>query len=102
MSVITTKSTTLTVAENSGKTLIGIAAPIDTRYSSGQLTISVKSLPTDGTVYLANGSKVYVGEKLSVKQLTNLYFKANTGLFGTNSTFSYTVTDPAGTSVTGT
>lgn len=102
MSTIATKSTILTVDENSGKTLIGIAAPADTKYSSSQLTILVKSLPTDGTIYLANGSKVYAGEKLSVKQLTNLYFKPNTGLFGTSSTFSYTVSDPAGTSVTGT
>ena len=101
MSNITTSVTTLTVGENSAKMLIGIAAPIDTNYSSSNLTITVASLPTDGTIYLPGGSKVYIGEKLSVKQLTGLLFKPKTGLFGTHSTFSYTVKDPSGTSVTG-
>ena len=42
----------LTVAGNSGDTLIGIDAPTDSRYSAAQLTITVTALPTDGTVML--------------------------------------------------
>ncbi len=94
---ITTTSATLTVSENADATTIGLVAPVDTRYSASQLTIKVTGLPTDGTVLLADGvTKVYVGESLTVAQLTGLKFRAIPGVFGQSSKFSYTVTDPSG------
>ena len=50
-----TTAASLTVAGNSGLTLIGIAAPTDPNYSAAQLTIKVTGLPNDGTVFLADG-----------------------------------------------
>ncbi len=62
---ITTTSASLTVSENAAATTIGIAAPVDNKYSASQLTITVTSLPTDGTVMLADGvTQVYMGEIL--------------------------------------
>src|SRR6266700_2185670 len=91
---ITTTSETLTVSENTNATPIGLVAPIDTGYSASQLTIKVTGLPTDGTVLLADGvTAVYIGEILTVAQLTGLKFLATSGVFGKTSTFSYTVTD---------
>ena len=102
-SKLTTTVAALTVAENSGPTAIGIVAPKDTRYSSGQLTITVTSLPTDGTVLLADGvTAVFVGEMLTVAQLTGLEFKPTSGIFGQSATFTYSVTDPSHSTATGT
>src|SRR5712691_3505960 len=99
---ITTTSRTLTVPENTIATTIGLVAPIDTGYSASQLTIKVTGLPTDGTVLLADGvTAVYVGEVLTVAQLTGLKFLATSGVFGTSSTFSYSVSDPSGTKASG-
>src|SRR5258706_454347 len=50
-----TISASLTVAENSGPTAIGIAAPTDPNFSASQLAIQVTSLPSDGTVLLSDG-----------------------------------------------
>ncbi|HET9849835.1 MAG TPA: hypothetical protein VFR68_14925, partial [Candidatus Dormibacteraeota bacterium] len=101
-SLIKTTSGSLTVNENSGLTSIGIQGPTDTIYFPDRLAITVTALPTDGTIYLADGvTKIYIGEVLTVAQLTTLLFKPTSGLFGTSSTFTYKVTDPSGTSATG-
>jgi hypothetical protein len=92
----------LTVAENSGATPIGIPAPTDTNYAAKRLTVTVRGLPSDGTVYLAGGTRVAVGQKLSVSQLTGLTFKPTTGQFSQSSSLSYSVLDPSGRSATGT
>jgi hypothetical protein len=102
MSRIRTSSTNLTVYENSGLTNIQIPPPTDNRYSSSLLIITVRALPTDGTIFLADGvTKVSVGETLTVAQLTGLKFGAAPGLFGVSSTFAYSVTDPSRSSATG-
>src|SRR5438477_356121 len=49
-----TTPVSLTVAGNSGPTLIGIALPTDPNYASAQLTITVTGLPNDGTVLLGD------------------------------------------------
>src|SRR5579863_39352 len=100
-SKLTTTATTLLVSENSAATSIDIAAPVDTNYASSQLTVKVKSLPTDGTIYLANGLPIFVGETLTVSQLTALLFRPASGKFNQSSTFSYTVKDPSGVVATG-
>jgi len=99
---ITTTPASLTVAENAGPTRIGIVAPTDPNYPAKQLTVTVNSLPSDGTVYLAGGTRVAVGQKLGVAQLTGLTFKPTTGQFSQSSSFSYSVSDPSGRSATGT
>src|SRR5205807_610506 len=64
---------------------------------------TVAALPDDGTVLLSDGvTAVYVGETLTVLQLTGLEFKPTMGAFGQSSTFTYKVTDPSGRSATGT
>src|ERR1043166_1090843 len=103
VSSITTIPESLTVQENAGLTSLGILAPSDSVYPTAKLTITVTALPTDGTIYLSDGvTAVHVGQKLTVAQLTTLLFKAKPGLFGTSSTFIYTVTDPSGTTAKGT
>src|SRR5271169_2053238 len=106
----TTKATTppattaasLTVAENAPATAIGIVAPTDLTYKAKELTVTVNGLPSDGTVYLANGTTaVTVGETLTVAQLTGLTFKPVAGQSSQSSTFNYTVTDPADLSAAG-
>jgi hypothetical protein len=96
-----TTTATLTVAENSGPTPIGIAAPSDSNYAASQLTITVMGLPTDGTVLLADGIAVTVGETLTVAQLTGLLFIPTAGATNECSGFTYSVTDPSGQTVTG-
>src|SRR5437762_4790067 len=100
---LTTTPDTLTVAESSGLTPIGVVPPKDTQYPSSKLIIKVTSLPSDGTIFLSDGvTRIYVGEKLTVTQLTGLLFKPTAGLFGTSSTFTYSVSDPSGATATGT
>ncbi len=90
-------SPTLTVAGNAAATALGIAAPTDPNYGSGQLAITAAGLPSDGTVTLADGTTaVAAGQALTSDQLTSLRFKPTPGLFNANSTFAYTVSDPAG------
>ncbi len=88
-------SASLTAAENSAATPIGIAAPTDPVYPASQLTVTVGTLPTDGTVTLADGvTPLTAGEILTVAQLTGLEFTPTQGAFATSSSFSYSVTDP--------
>ena len=102
-STLTTTPDSLTVNENSGVSAIGILAPKDSLYAASRLTVTVTGLPTDGTVYLSDGTtSVRLGATLSVTQLIGLKFKPTTGLFGTSSTFTYRVSDPSGTTATGT
>ena len=99
-SLVTTPAS-LTVAENSVATAIGIKAPSDVSFSSSQLTVTVNALPTDGTVLLANGTTpVAVGQSLSVSQLTGLLFKPTQDNTGKTSSFGYSVSDPAGNTAT--
>ncbi len=100
---VTTSPSSLIVAEGAAATAIGIATPTDTSYSTAQLTVTTASLPSDGTVLLADGvSAVTAGEGLTAGQLGGLMFKPATGLFGRSSTFGYSVADPAGNVGTGT
>jgi hypothetical protein len=93
----------LTVATNSGVTPIGISAPVDASFSSAALTVNVTGLPTDGKVFLSNGTtQVGTGQSLTVTQLTGLTFVPATGVSAQTSTFKYRVTDPAGASAAGT
>ncbi|MBV9859689.1 MAG: hypothetical protein JO038_06270, partial [Alphaproteobacteria bacterium] len=59
-------------------------------------------LPSDGTVYLADGATPVVnGETLTTTQLTGLTFKPTANLFGQSSTFTYSVTDAANNTANG-
>ena len=99
MSDLIASSASLTVAENSLATAIGIPAPVDTNYPSSALTVTVTALPADGIVLLADGlTPVSLGETLSVQQLTGLTFRPTFNSFGESSTFAFTVSDPAGDS----
>ena len=99
---LVTTAQSLTVAENSGATPIGIKAPNDANFASSQLSVSVTALPTDGTVLLANGSTpVTVGESLTVSQLTGLLFNPTQDNTGHTSSFAYSVSDPAGKTAVG-
>src|SRR5581483_11766592 len=99
---LTTTPDSLTVAQNAPATAMGIKAPTDSLYSATQLTVTMNGLPSDGSVFLADGTTaVTAGEKLSVAQLTGLMFKPTTGQSSVSSSFNYTVTDPSGLSATG-
>ena len=95
-------SPTLPVAENAAATAIGIIAPSDPNYDASQLAITVGTPPTDGAVTLADGTAVTAGESLTIAQLTGLAFTPSAGLFNATSSFTYSVTDPANNSSTGT
>ncbi len=98
-----TTAASLTVAENAAATAIGITAPTDANYSASQLTVTVSGLPSDGTVYLADGvTAVTSGEILTVAQLTGLTFKPTSGAYSQTSQFTYSVSDPSGLSASGT
>ena len=102
MSRVRASSINLAVYGNSALTDIQIPPPNDTIYSISHLIITVRALPTDGTIFLADGvTKVSVGEMLTVAQLAGLEFVAAEGLFGVSSTFAYSVTDPSGASARG-
>src|SRR5215831_3588534 len=93
---LTASSRLLTVAKNSLTTAIAIPAPIDTKFASSALVVTVTALPSDGTVLLADGiTPVTLGETLTVAQLTGLKFRPTLDSFGTSSTFAFTVSDPA-------
>ncbi len=94
-------SPTLTVAGNAAAAL-GIAAPTDPNYAAGQLAITAATLPSDGTVTLADGvTAVTAGQALTGDQLTSLRFKPTPGLFNASSAFTYAVSDPANNTATG-
>ena len=94
-------SPTLLVVENAPATPIGIAAPTDPNYPSGNLAVTLGALPTDGTVTL-NGAAVTTGQALTAGQLISLDFTPTSGAFGQTSALTYAVQDPAGNAATGT
>ena len=67
----------ITVAEDSTTNPLGLAPPTDV--DGDTLTATVTGLPTQGTVFLADGvTPVNNGDLLSVAQLTSLVFEAPT------------------------
>ena len=85
-------SSTITVAEESANTPLGLTAPTDV--DGNALTITVTGLPSVGTITLANGTPVTNGQVLTAAQLAGLQFDAPADLLASTSTsFSYTVSD---------
>src|SRR5258705_202109 len=88
---------TVTVAEDTGKTGLGIAAPTDV--DGDPLTIAVRGVRTAGMgrVYLPDGvTAVTNGMTLSAGQLTGLLFRPVADANGAAGSFSYTVNDGNG------
>ena len=101
--MLTQSPTSLSVSENSLATSIGIAAPVDTSFGSALLTVTVTTLPSNGTVLLADGfTPVSLGETLTVLQLTGLRFRPSLNTYGQSSSFGFNVSDPAGASASAT
>jgi hypothetical protein len=94
-------SPALNVAENAGATNIGIALPTDPMAASTALAVVITGVPADGSVTTSDGRGLAVGQSITAAQLTGLLFTPTPGLFGTNSTLQYSVTDPAGNAGTG-
>ncbi|MBS0440719.1 MAG: tandem-95 repeat protein, partial [Proteobacteria bacterium] len=85
-------SSTITVAEESANTPLGLTAPTDV--DGNTLTITVTGLPAVGTVTLADGTPVTNGQVLTAAQLAGLQFDAPADLAAaTNTSFSYSVSD---------
>jgi hypothetical protein len=89
-------------AAGSSAVALGIAAPMDPNYASADLHIAVSALPSNGRVALANGNAVSVGAVLTSGELSGLSFTPASTSFGQRSVFTYTVSDPAGNTSTGT
>ena len=68
------------------------------------MTITVTGVPGLGTVTLADGTTVDIGDTLTSAELTGLEYDAPDEYNGTDTVgdFTYTVTDPVGDSDTGT
>ncbi len=78
--------------ENSVDTGLGISAPTDVDNDDSSLVITVESLPSGlGTVTLADGSPISLGQTLTLAELTSLEFDA--GPTAGSGTFSYSVDD---------
>ncbi|MFT3666276.1 Ig-like domain-containing protein [Piscinibacter sp.] len=85
-------SSTITVAEESTNTPLGLTAPTDV--DGDVLTITVTGLPGIGTVTLADGTPVTNGQVLTAAQLAGLQFDAPADLLAATSTsFTYSVND---------
>ena len=85
-------SSTITVAEESANTPLGLAAPTDV--DGNALTITVTGLPAVGTITLADGTPVTNGQVLTAAQLAGLQFDAPADqLAATTTTFTYSVSD---------
>ena len=88
---------TVTVAEDSGTSALGIAAPTDV--DGDPLTITVTGIPNAsiGTVYLSDGmTAVTNGMALTSVELTGLLFRPVADANGAAGSFSYTVNDGNG------
>jgi len=95
--ILTTTPVATEVSAGNAPSSIGIVDPVDANYTKASLTAIVTGLPTNGTVYLADGvTPVFVGETLSEAQLAGLKFAGNGGAAGQISELTYTVTDPTG------
>src|SRR5437868_2428707 len=100
MSNVTEDSISLTVAEDSKATAIGILTPSDTNFPVSQLRVTVTALTSDGSVLLADGATpVSVGESLTVQQLTGLEFEPAPSSSGQSADSAFTVSDPGGDTV---
>src|SRR4030095_5785876 len=87
----------VTVAEDSGNSALGIAAPTDV--DGDPLAITVTGIPNAsiGTVYFSDGTTpVGNGMPLTSAQLTGLLFRPVADANGAAGSFSYTVSDGNG------
>ena len=90
-------STSLTVAEESVGTNLGLKAPTDV--DGNPLTIKVTGLPTLGTVTLADGTAVTNGQSLTSAQLQGLKYNAPADYTAGQAvgSFTYSVNDGTAT-----
>ncbi|MBQ0782718.1 MAG: VCBS domain-containing protein, partial [Amphritea sp.] len=90
-------STSISVAEESTDTSLGLTAPTDV--DGDELTITVTGLPSVGTVTLANGDAVSVDDILTAAQLEGLQYDAPTDYDDTTEVgeFTYSVFDGTAT-----
>ena len=85
-------SSTISVAEESVNTPLGLTVPTDV--DGNALTITVTGLPAVGTVTLADGTPVTKGQVLTAAQLAGLQFDAPADqLAAATTSFSYSVSD---------
>ena len=89
---------TLTVAEDSAATPLGLSAPTDP--DGGTPTISVEYTPWSGVVALADGSSVSFSQMLSASQLAGLRFTPTANAVGDLGFLRYRVTDNEGSAIT--
>jgi hypothetical protein len=93
----------LSIPENSIATAINIPTPSDTSYSSPQLSVTVDTLLSDGTVLMSDGlTPVTVDETLTVAQPTGLEFTPTPNGAGQSSEFALIVSERSGGTVSGT
>src|SRR5205085_12089801 len=91
----------LTVPQNSGPAVIGIATP-NQQYQQYEYSATITSLPSNGTVIDSfDGSTVTLGETFSGYHLASLEFRPTSGHGPQSSTLTYTITDPSGASASG-
>ncbi|HNF64051.1 MAG TPA: Ig-like domain-containing protein, partial [Rhodocyclaceae bacterium] len=87
-----TSSTTISVAEESTNTSLGLTAPTDA--DGNPLTITVTGLPSVGSITLADGTPVSNGQMLTAAQLAGLQYDAPADLAAaTTTSFTYSVSD---------
>ena len=83
---------------------LNLAAPTDVDDNNNALTITVTDLPAPGlgTVTLADGTSLTVGQVLTLTELTNLQYDAPTNYDGASGpgVFAYSVSDDDNASVT--
>jgi hypothetical protein len=74
----------------------------DADNTASQLTYTVTSLPTNGTLYINNVAQTATGGTFTQAQLaTGTYVKFTAGSAQASSSFGFTVADPAGASASG-
>jgi VCBS repeat-containing protein len=87
-----TTTVNLVVNEEEQNVFLGIVAPTD--IDSANLTITVTGLPSVGSVTLADGTAITLGQSLSISQLTSLQYDAPMDVLAvTDTQFTYTVSD---------
>ena len=81
--------------EEEANVLLNLSAPSDVDNDDNTLTITVTTLPTLGTVTLANGTAVALNQVLTIAQLEGLQYDAPADYNGTDNPgdFIYTVSD---------
>jgi T5SS/PEP-CTERM-associated repeat protein len=98
-----TTASTVTLVSGAAPESLGIDAPTDAAYADPtDLAAEVTSLPTDATVYLADGATpVTDNELLTIAQLASLT-ASTTATAGESGSFGYEVSDPDFASADGT